>query len=219
MVYTTRVDDQTLHLAVSGMLWNRSLVMVDKETNTLWSHLLGKAMSGPLKGTRLESIPSTMMTWKAWKEEYPETTVIRLARTSRNYDRRFYSRPADFVIGWVHEGEQAYAVGLDEIFRQNLLHKVINLSEGANVVVTFDRASTGAGLFCRDLDGQTLHFEYDSPSRMTDSSTGSKWNTRTGTAIEGPLTGRQLKPLVGIMSYAKSWRKFHPDYRLLKAGD
>ena len=47
-MYASQVEEQTLTFAVSGMLWKRSLVMVDSETKTLWSHLLGKAMRGKL---------------------------------------------------------------------------------------------------------------------------------------------------------------------------
>ena len=40
------------------MLWNRSLVMYDVETKSNWSHILGRAMDGEMKGTRLEMLPS-----------------------------------------------------------------------------------------------------------------------------------------------------------------
>ena len=59
-MYASQVESRKLTFSVSGMLWNRSLVMLDQETKSLWSHILGQAMRGPLKGTRLEVIPSTM---------------------------------------------------------------------------------------------------------------------------------------------------------------
>ena len=37
-----------LTLVVSGMLWNRNLVMLDLETESLWSHILGEAKAGVL---------------------------------------------------------------------------------------------------------------------------------------------------------------------------
>ena len=45
-MYAAEVGKQKLTFGVSGMLWNRSLVMYDKETGTLWSHILGEAMQG-----------------------------------------------------------------------------------------------------------------------------------------------------------------------------
>ncbi len=73
---------ETLTLAVSGKLWNRSLVMVDTETESLWSHLLGKAMEGELKGTVLETLPATMVSWQSWKADHPATTVTASGMTT-----------------------------------------------------------------------------------------------------------------------------------------
>lgn len=212
MVYTTNVDGQILHLAVSGMLWRRSLVMVDKQTGTRWSHLLGKAMKGPLKGTRLQAIPCSMTTWSAWKREHPQTSVINLTKTSKRYTSEFYRRPGSFVFGWVHEGEQAYAAGLDVLLQQPLMNL---MTEGAPVLLTFNPASTEANLFSRTIDKQTMTFERISESRMKDEATETVWNSQTGTALEGPLAGRQLKRLVGIMSYTRAWEIFHPENRMI----
>ena len=72
-MYARTVDSKTLTLTVSGMLWNRSLVMQDKETGSLWSHLLGRAMRGDLQGQRLDRLPGLMTDWKTWRELYPQT--------------------------------------------------------------------------------------------------------------------------------------------------
>ena len=65
------------------MLWNRSLVMIDEETGSLWSHLLGEAMQGPLQGTQLEAVPSEMVTWESWRREHPQTTVREVSGSRR----------------------------------------------------------------------------------------------------------------------------------------
>ena len=57
MVYARRVGDRTLTFIVSGKLWRDSLIMIDRETETLWSHVTGEAIHGELKGKRLESMP------------------------------------------------------------------------------------------------------------------------------------------------------------------
>ena len=56
-MYARSTPERIVTLAVSGKLWNHSLVMVDQETGSLWSHLLGRAMSGPMKGTNLKTLP------------------------------------------------------------------------------------------------------------------------------------------------------------------
>ena len=60
-MYATKVEDKRLTFFVSGMLWQRSLVMQDKETGSLWSHILGEAMRGSLKGTSLEQRAADLM--------------------------------------------------------------------------------------------------------------------------------------------------------------
>ena len=53
-----------------------ALVMYDRETETLWSQFLGQAVEGPLRGTRLELIPSQLTTWLEWREQNPEHLVL-----------------------------------------------------------------------------------------------------------------------------------------------
>jgi hypothetical protein len=43
------------------MLWNRSLEMRNVETGSLWSHILGEAMQGDLKGTTLQPLPTELV--------------------------------------------------------------------------------------------------------------------------------------------------------------
>ena len=76
MVYARRVGDRTLTFIVSGKLWRDSLIMMDRETETLWSHVTGEAIHGELKGTRLERVPVAYTTWKKWKAKHPDTRVL-----------------------------------------------------------------------------------------------------------------------------------------------
>ncbi len=212
MVYTRKVGKRTLNLAVSGMLWNRSLVMIDEETRSLWSHLLGEAMQGPLKGTKLQAVPAEMVTWESWRREHPKTTVLNLSRSARNYVKQFYRQPQDFVFGWIENG-QPYAAGFDMLIKNPVLNLKLAKS---TMVVTFDKDSTAAHLFSSVLDGRTLQFVPDKQGRMRDTQTTTIWSSNTGVAVEGPLKGKRLKQLVGIVSYARTWKGFHPDSKSVR---
>ena len=61
---------------VSGMLWRNSLIIMDRETETLWSHVTGEAIRGPLAGKRLESVPVVHTTWRQWRAAHPDTLVL-----------------------------------------------------------------------------------------------------------------------------------------------
>ncbi len=77
MVYARSFGDTTLTLIVSGKLWRNSLIMMDEETGTLWSHVSGEAMEGPLAGRRLQPVPSVQTTWAAWRAAHPATRVLQ----------------------------------------------------------------------------------------------------------------------------------------------
>jgi hypothetical protein len=63
-------------MMVSGRLWRDSLIMMDKETETLWSHVTGEAIRGPLAGKKLQALPMVHTTWKKWRAAYPDTRVL-----------------------------------------------------------------------------------------------------------------------------------------------
>jgi hypothetical protein len=76
VVYARQLEGKRLSFIVSGMLWRDSLIMMDRETETLWSHVTGEAIRGPLAGKRLEAIPVAHTTWAKWKAAHPGTLVM-----------------------------------------------------------------------------------------------------------------------------------------------
>lgn len=206
-MYARDAAGQTLTLGVSGMLWNRSLVMYDRETNSLWSHILGEAMQGRLLGTRLQQLPSVMTDWQTWSKDHPETTVLWISRTSTEYRREFYQQPERFVLGIVEEGKPK-AWGFDN------LNRVLALNDQWNnrpVLVAFDRTSFTARLYDRTIDGRALTFRAAEGNKIIDDETKSTWKATTGHAVTGQLAGRYLNPLPAIVSYKHVWFKFHPN--------
>ena len=194
------------------MLWNRSLVMVDRETQSLWSQLLGTAQRGTLKGAELELLPATMTDWKTWRELHPDTSVVILSRTSRNYRRQFYRDPSKFVIG-VAAGGHARAWPLDQLLKTPVVNATF---DDTPLVIAFDGASRTAFLYDRRLEGQALHLTQRRKT-MVDRESSSTWDPRTGRATAGPHKGKQLKPVPGIMSYRHTWKIFHPETTFYKA--
>jgi hypothetical protein len=181
--------------------------MIDQETKSLWSHILGEAMSGQLKGTQLEIIPAEMVTWESWLSQYPESKVLNLKRTDSAYTADFYANPDRFVFGWVSV-PNSYSVAFDVL----LEHPILNLEiDGWHVLVTYDTKSTAAHLFSREVDGEELYFTLSGENLMRDEQTGSIWNRNTGLAMEGSLKGKSLEHQAAIVSYAGAWEFFHPD--------
>jgi len=49
----------------------------DLQTGTIWTHLDGKAIAGPLVGHRLKMVPTPQATWAGWKSGNTETVMGR----------------------------------------------------------------------------------------------------------------------------------------------
>ncbi len=95
MVFLSQVKAKnkkvTLSFGVSGLLYNSDVLLYDRETQSLWSQIMGKAVNGPLAGTPLQSIPVAHIRWKDWKQQYPQTKVLSIdTGYSRDYNRSPY---------------------------------------------------------------------------------------------------------------------------------
>ena len=65
--------------------------MYDHQTESLWSQVKRKSVTGPMTETKLEVLPSTLTTWKKWKKRYPGTKVLSLnTGYTRDYSRDPY---------------------------------------------------------------------------------------------------------------------------------
>ncbi len=180
--------------------------MRDAETWSLWSHILGKAMAGPLEGAQLEILPATMTDWKTWKEQHPSTTVVKLSRTSKEYRLDFYEDPSLFVLG-LSADLKTKAWPLDELMQKRVANDKIG---NTSALIAFDPKSLTALAFNRHLTGRILTFQ-EKDGKMVDTDTGTTWNRLTGKAIRGDLSGQSLQPLPAIISAMKAWITFHPD--------
>jgi hypothetical protein len=184
----------------------RSLVMSDVETRTEWSHLLGRGMQGELKGKVLEPIVTDMVTWAAWREDFPETTVLDMRNTSRHYTREFYKDTDRFVFGF-RAGGKSWALPMADLIRKPV-HS-FHIRE-LSLLAAFDKEGVATRLFEATVGDQDLEFVQLDDETMQDKQTQSRWSISRGKAIAGPLRGTELKQRVGIMSFRKAWQNFHP---------
>ncbi len=84
-------DDSIASFGVSGLLYNSDVLLYDRETESLWSQILKKAVTGPLKGQLLTMIPVQHTTWSDWQSRYPSTSVLSTdTGFVRDYNRNPY---------------------------------------------------------------------------------------------------------------------------------
>ena len=209
-MYVRQLKGIKLSLGVSGLLWHRSLVMYDQETNSQWSHLLGRAMSGKLKGTELQQIPSVMTTWAGFRDAHPDATVVMMERTSKDYTDQIYRPRNRFVFG-IAQGQHAAAWSFETLQKQPVVH---GTWQKQPFVILFDRAAVTPRMYATDVDGRQLLFVTaktpDGTDSFRDEQTKSIWNPISGKATAGPLKGKFLTSMPAIVSFKKAWQTFHP---------
>lgn len=80
VLYDVRAGGQRFEFGSSGFLFRSNKLMYDRQTNTLWNHLSGEPVIGPLagSGTRLQRLPVVVTSWGEWRRQHPRTTVLAL---------------------------------------------------------------------------------------------------------------------------------------------
>ncbi len=71
------IGGEVLSFGVSGLLLHSNLVMVDRQTGSLWSQVLGEAIGGELEGTRLGIVPAPLVSWGNWAAAHPRGLVLQ----------------------------------------------------------------------------------------------------------------------------------------------
>ncbi|MCW8907277.1 MAG: DUF3179 domain-containing protein [Sedimenticola sp.] len=92
VAFSARVEGNTLEFGVSGLLYNSDVLLYDRKTESLWSQLLARAISGQMRGSELKVLPMMVTSWEEWQRLYPDTRVLsRETGYQRDYDRDPYA--------------------------------------------------------------------------------------------------------------------------------
>jgi hypothetical protein len=76
-VYGREYGGRELAFEPDGGLLNATLVVRDRETDSLWSILTGDAIEGDFAGTRLDQWPvGEKVRWGEWRDRHPDTLVL-----------------------------------------------------------------------------------------------------------------------------------------------
>ena len=90
IAYDRRVGDRILDFGTSGELLNSSLLMYDRQTESLWSHYTGTAVAGHLTGAELDLIPVQTVSFESFLSAHPEGHVLSL---DTGHARRYGQNP------------------------------------------------------------------------------------------------------------------------------
>ena len=229
-------------LGVSGLVFMNNLIMFNRgDPESLWPQMLGEAKCKANIGRILDRFPMFEMTWRAWKDLYPQTTVITSdVNISRNYTLYPYGdyelltnnrylfampdlderRPAkERILGLppTKGGEPGIAFPFLALEDTPGSWTVIEtIWDGEEVVVFWADVPKGGGVFrpFHPITGERLEFRTTPTQGIEDTTTGTRWSI-TGQAIEGELLGQRLEPVVEtLVAFWGAWAAFHPATRL-----
>ncbi len=104
MVFDRIIDGKEKSFGVSGLLYRSDVLMYDRETMSLWSQLGMKGVSKDAIGKKLKWLPSEHLTWAAWRQKYPNGSVLSTDTgfnrqyASQAYERYFASKNVMFPV-------------------------------------------------------------------------------------------------------------------------
>jgi hypothetical protein len=91
VAYIREAEGRVLDFGTSGRLLHSSLVMYDRQTESLWSHFTGQAVIGTLTGAQLDTLPVSTVSWETVRTAHPDALVLsRDTGFSRDYGRNPY---------------------------------------------------------------------------------------------------------------------------------
>lgn len=189
MAFSAEVNGKPQTFGVSGLLYNNNLLFYDWETESLWSQLLGKAVTGAASGKKLLQIPTQMTTWGAWKKRHPKTRVLSPhTGFHRNYEMDPYSLYADNTNRTMFPVEYR-----DKKLR--LKERVIGLSIGREYRAYPVALLTNATLnpIQDQLNGVQLQIRYDASTRTAE------------------ISDANGKIIPTTETYWFAWFAFHPE--------
>jgi len=232
----------------SGQLFNSSLVMYDRLTETLWTHFDGRAVIGALTGVVLTKRPMQTVSWGSFKESFPDGIVLtRDTGFARNYGQNPYpgydavgERPFLFVgeiDGQLAAKERVLAVRGEEtkVLQTSLLAGVSTVTfqlDGVDVVALHATGTASA------LDTPTLADGRDVGAtgvfvasvdgvavNLTTNDDGTFNDSVSGSnfdifglAIDGPLAGSQLERVDAVDTFWFAIAAFAPDAEIIDVG-
>ena len=193
-MYSRTIDGLEMTFGVSGKLWHGVLVMFDRETESLWTQLDGRAIRGEEMGRKLAHVPSVFTTWEAWVGAHPDTLVLEKdpdaqAMKGSHYaeyfadpDRTFMPHLAvglgegvgpKVVVFGIRGQKEALAVSEEQLERDGVVQAWL---EGVPVAWLRNPATGDVRAVRRDPEGVALDLaaidDVDPTTRVRDLTTG-----------------------------------------------
>lgn len=172
---------------VSGLLYNSDVLLYDRQSLSLWSQIMGKAIAGPEAGADLEFIPTLYTTFEKWRARHPNTLVLT---QKTGVMRDYFSTPYE---GYDHDPTLLFRPKhMSKAFKNK--ERVVGVEVGGqHRAYPFSRLKKQPQPVRDTLNGVEILIHYDKKSR---------------TAVAERADGA---PLRAVTLFWFAWYGFHPD--------
>jgi hypothetical protein len=201
MVHRREIDGEELVFGVHGALFGNAMTWWDHSTGSVWSQPTGEAILGPRKGDTVDLITSEFTTWKAWREEHPDTLALDAPGGPSSFDL------TDFLIV-VDFSDEARGYPVPDLREVGVVNDVVNDVEIA--VVSDPTEPDRWKVFSRRIGDVVVELSVDGDV-LRDSVTGTTFDPFRGFALDGELEGEILGQLPGFTSFPGDFDTFWPD--------
>lgn len=243
LAFRRAFDGRVLDFGTTGNLRFSDLVMYDRQTESWWQQIGGEGIAGEYAGRKLETVPTSILSYADFKAAYPGGRVLsRDTGYRRGYGTNPYTGYDTSSSPFLYRGpvdgrlapmERVVSIVLNDEaaaypFKLLASERVANDQAGGEPVAVFFKPGTGSALdaenFSESRDvGSGVAFRRTLDGKVlafrpagdafVDEQTGSRWNV-AGQAVSGPLSGRQLELLPHANHFWFAWVVFRPDTRI-----
>ena len=199
MVHRREIDGREVVFGNQGDLYLNAMTWFDHDTGSVWSQPTGQAILGPLTGTSLELLPSSLSTWADWKRQFPDTLALDVTTRRPAFD---IDRQAVVVT----VGADSLAVVVRDLRDAGVVNEAVG---GEPIVVALPAGTDRPVVWSRRLDVAVAEFVLEG-EMLVDPLTGSAFDVRRGIGVDGTML--QIVPSFGSFpaDYARLW----PDGRV-----
>jgi hypothetical protein len=240
VAFVRTIEGEPVEFGTAGALYRSALVMYDRATESLWTHVDGRAVVGDLIGTELEQLPVATVSFADFRSTHPDGSVLEPPSPGLGYGRNQYpsydtrDEPLNaFLRADVDPRAEPMArvIGLGQrvpvaIPREAVVDSgVVEIEVGGDAVTVWHRPGTVSVLDAPLIEdsadiGSVAAFLTDEAFEQTaggfiDEATGSTWSI-LGTATSGSRVGEQLEPLVHLDTFWFAWSAYFPETNLVR---
>ena len=217
---------RTFVFGSSGFLFRSNKLMYDQQTKSLWHHMRGEPVVGPLADSGIRLIPRPVVTtsWREWVRQHPRTVVldidtghVRDYTPGRPYGSYYASPETMFPVfprsARLATKDVVFVLRLDpdrKVYPLGAFDRepVVNDAVGATSVVLVGRSATRT---VRAYERGNLRFRSGAdPGELIEKGTGARWRIEEE-ALVSASGGQRLARLAGHLAFWFGWFAFHPD--------